>query len=89
MQVVIAEGGFVESRYMPQNDWRREDGRGRERPCDDAGECHDPARPQQRAHDRSRYAVQQQWREHERQQQMLRHVRAEEVGVGQVVQRPV
>ena len=86
---MVLQRRLVELREVPQRDRYRKERARDERTCGPARELEHPARPNQRPdHPRGR-PVEQQRREDEREDEVLHHVRAEEVGVREVVQRAV
>src|SRR5438034_720904 len=89
VQRVVLERRLVESREVPQRDRCREDHASDERPRGPARHAEYGRRSEQRPHHPRRRAVEQQRREHRGEHQVLHHVRAEQVGVREVVQRPV
>src|SRR5205823_9973195 len=86
---MMLERRFVELREVPQRDGHREQHTGGERARGPAREAVHPVWPEERPDHPRRRAVQEQRRKHQRQQQMLHHVGAEQVAIGEVVERTV
>jgi len=89
VEVVMTERCLVETGHVPDHDRTGKQYRRGERPRHDPAQRHHPPRPQQRPDDVGRRPVEQQRREHQRQEQVLPHVRAEQIGVGEVVERAI
>src|SRR5205809_4443948 len=86
---MVLQRRLIELREVPQRDRHRKQRAGDERTCGPAREPEHPPWPHQRPdHPRGR-PVEQQRREYQREDEVLHHVRAEEVGVREVVQRAV
>ena len=89
VEVVVDERGVVGPREVPGHDRRREDRPSRERPRGPSRQAAHPRRTEQRLDHRRRRPVQQQRREDQHQHQVLHHMGAEQITVGEVVQRAV